>query len=164
MIRSAKTSFRRMHASAPTSAMSGSAVDLDALQRTVDGLRSQPESVQRERAELQGMKAAVEGNLDQFKQRVKLNVGGSKFETTLLTKERVAFEIGVHLVVHVDASLRLRPGYAASEEMVRSTFLGALQADAKSRSESSKEAHQVNTMRTQHRIHPNNAIPKACSL
>ena len=34
------------------------------------------------------MKAFVEANLAQFKQRVKLNVGGSKFETTLSTLTR----------------------------------------------------------------------------
>ena len=34
------------------------------------------------------MKAAVEGNLCQFRQRVKLNVGGIKFETTLSTLTR----------------------------------------------------------------------------
>ena len=34
------------------------------------------------------MKAVVEANLAQFKQRVKLNVGGSKFETTLSTLTR----------------------------------------------------------------------------
>ncbi|EOD23272.1 hypothetical protein EMIHUDRAFT_469573 [Emiliania huxleyi CCMP1516] len=68
--------------------MASPALDLDALQRAVDGLRTQQESVQRERAELQSMKATVEENLAQFKQRVKLNVGGSKFETTLTTLTR----------------------------------------------------------------------------
>ena len=68
--------------------MSDAALDIDALQRAVDGLRSQQESVQRERAELQSMKAVVDANLAQFKQRVKLNVGGSKFETTLSTLTR----------------------------------------------------------------------------
>ena len=65
--------------------MTDTPLDLNALQRAVDGLRSQQESVQRERVELQSMKATVEENLSQFKQRVKLNVGGSKFETTLTT-------------------------------------------------------------------------------
>lgn len=68
--------------------MSDAALDLDALQRAVDGLRSQQESVRRERAELQSMKAVVDANLARFKQRVKLNVGGSKFETTLSTLTR----------------------------------------------------------------------------
>ena len=68
--------------------MSDAALDLDALQRAVDGLRSQQESVRRERAELQSMKAVVDANLGRFKQRVKLNVGGSKFETTLSTLTR----------------------------------------------------------------------------
>ena len=52
--------------------MSDAALDLDALQRAVDGLRSQQESVRRERAELQSMKAVVDANLARFKQRVKL--------------------------------------------------------------------------------------------
>ena len=65
--------------------MKDTPLDLNALQRAVDGLRSQQESVQRERVELQSMKATVEENLSQFKQRVKLNVGGKKFETTLTT-------------------------------------------------------------------------------
>ena len=68
--------------------MSDAALDLDALQRAVDGLRSQQESVRRERAELQSMKAVVDANLARIKQRVKLNVGGSKFETTLSTLTR----------------------------------------------------------------------------
>ena len=68
--------------------MSAAAIDLDTLQRAVDGLRSQQESVRRERAELQNMQATVEANLSQFRQRVKLNVGGSKFETTLSTLTR----------------------------------------------------------------------------
>jgi hypothetical protein len=68
--------------------MSEASLDLDALQRAVDGLRSQQESVRRERAELQSMKAVVDANLARFKQRVKLNVGGSKFETTLSTLTR----------------------------------------------------------------------------
>ena len=68
--------------------MADTSLDLDALQRAVDGLRTQQESVQRERAELQSMKATVEENLAQFKRRVKLNVGGSKFETTLTTLTR----------------------------------------------------------------------------
>ena len=56
-------------------------LDLDSLQRAVDALRVQQESVQQERQQLETMKAAVDGNIEQFKQRVKLNVGGSKFET-----------------------------------------------------------------------------------
>ena len=68
--------------------MSDAALHLDALQRAVDGLRSQQESVRRERAELQSMKPVVDANLGRFKQRVKLNVGGSKFETTLSTLTR----------------------------------------------------------------------------
>mgnify|MGYP001319929566 CR=1 FL=1 len=62
-------------------------LDLDSLQRAVDALRVQ-ESVQQERQQLETMKAAVDGNIEQFKQRVKLNVGGSKFETTLSTLTR----------------------------------------------------------------------------
>ena len=64
--------------------MANAAFNLDALQRTVDGLRLQQETVQRELTELQSMM----GNLGQFKQRVKLNVGGIKFETTLSTLTR----------------------------------------------------------------------------
>ena len=56
-------------------------LDLDSLQRAVDALRVQQESVQQERQQLETMKASVDGNIEQFKQRVKLNVGGSKFET-----------------------------------------------------------------------------------
>ena len=63
-------------------------LDLDALQRAVDALRVQQESVQQGRQQLETMKAAVDGNIQQFKQRVKLNVGGSKFETTLSTLTR----------------------------------------------------------------------------
>ena len=63
-------------------------LDLDALQRGVDALRVQQESVQQERQQLETMKAAVDGNIEQFKRRVKLNVGGSKFETTLSTLTR----------------------------------------------------------------------------
>ena len=62
-------------------------LDLDSLQRAVDALRVQ-ESVQQERQQLETMKAAVDGNIEQFKRRVKLNVGGSKFETTLSTLTR----------------------------------------------------------------------------
>ena len=46
------------------------------------------ESVQQERQQLETMKAAVDGNIEQVKRRVKLNVGGSKFETTLSTLTR----------------------------------------------------------------------------
>ena len=63
-------------------------LDLDALQRGVDALRVQQESVQQERQQLETMKAAVDGNIEQVKRRVKLNVGGSKFETTLSTLTR----------------------------------------------------------------------------
>ena len=63
-------------------------LDLDSLQRAVDALRVQQESVQQERQQLETMKASVDGNIEQFKQRVKLNVGGSKFETTLSTLTR----------------------------------------------------------------------------
>ena len=63
-------------------------LDLDSLQRAVDALRVQQESVQQERQQLETMKAAVDGNIEQFKRRVKLNVGGSKFETTLSTLTR----------------------------------------------------------------------------
>jgi hypothetical protein len=68
--------------------MTDTSLDLDALQRAVNGLRSQQASVQRERAELQSMKAVVDENLSKFKQRVKLNVGGTRFETTLSTLTR----------------------------------------------------------------------------
>jgi len=54
----------------------------------VDALREQQDSVQQERQQLETMKAAVDGNIEQFKRRVKLNVGGSKFETTLSTLTR----------------------------------------------------------------------------
>ena len=64
------------------------AVDIASLQRTVDALRVQQESVQQEREQLEAMKAAVDGNIERFKQRVKLNVGGSRFETTLSTLTR----------------------------------------------------------------------------
>ena len=68
--------------------MQPSTVDLDSLQRTVDALRVQQESVKREREELENMKATVDGSIERFKQRVKLNVGGSRFETTLSTLTR----------------------------------------------------------------------------
>jgi hypothetical protein len=63
-------------------------IDLDSLQRTVDALRVQQESVKRERDELENMRATVDGSIERFKQRVKLNVGGSRFETTLSTLTR----------------------------------------------------------------------------
>ena len=63
------------------------ALDLGALQRAV-GERSQQETLQPERVEMHSTEAVVEENRAQFKQRVKLNVGGTKFETTLSTLTR----------------------------------------------------------------------------
>lgn len=60
-------------------------VDVDVLQSHLDELRTKQEVNMRERAELLSMKAGVEENLAHFKERVKLNVGGTKFETTLST-------------------------------------------------------------------------------
>lgn len=59
--------------------------DLDSLQDYVDDLRVQQERMKQERKELEAMKATIEKNLKKFKGRVKLNVGGDKFETTLST-------------------------------------------------------------------------------
>jgi len=56
--------------------------------QSVDALRVQQESVKREREELKNMKATVDGSIERFKQRVKLNVGGRRFETTLSTLTR----------------------------------------------------------------------------
>ena len=63
-------------------------IDVDTLQRHLDAVRAEQELVLRQRAELRSMNAGVEANLAQFKERVKLNVGGTKFETTLSTLTR----------------------------------------------------------------------------
>ena len=63
-------------------------LDLDALQRAVDGLREEKANVDRERQQLESQKQVVMENLERFKGRIKLNVGGTKLETTLSTLTR----------------------------------------------------------------------------
>ena len=63
-------------------------IDVDTLQRHLDAVRAEQQLVLRQRAELRSMNAGVEENLAHFKERVKLNVGGTKFETTLSTLTR----------------------------------------------------------------------------
>lgn len=63
-------------------------LDLDALQRAIDGLRAEKLQVERDRAEVCKLKEVVQLNLGNFQHRVKLNVGGSKFETSLSTLQR----------------------------------------------------------------------------
>mgnify|MGYP006079351461 CR=1 FL=1 len=63
-------------------------IDVDTLQRHLDAVRAEQQLLVRQRAELRSMNAGVEENLAHFKERVKLNVGGTKFETTLSTLTR----------------------------------------------------------------------------
>ena len=65
-----------------------SSLDLDALQKAVDGLREEKNSIDRDRQLLASQKQIVAENLERFKGRIKLNVGGMKFETTLSTLAR----------------------------------------------------------------------------
>ena len=78
--------------------MEGSApreIDLSELQATVEkvqdmakSVKMEGEAVKAEGGRLEQLKATVDENLKRFKGRVKLNVGGSKFETTLSTLSR----------------------------------------------------------------------------
>jgi hypothetical protein len=63
-------------------------LDLNALQRAIDGLKEERLAVERDRLQVEKLKEVVELNLERFKDRVKLNVGGVKFETTLRTLQR----------------------------------------------------------------------------
>jgi len=63
-------------------------LDLDALQKAVDGLREEKASIDRDRQLLASQTQIVAENLERFKGRIKLNVGGMKFETTLSTLAR----------------------------------------------------------------------------
>lgn len=63
-------------------------LDLDALQKAIDGLRAEKRQVERDRAEVCKLKEVVQLNLANFQQRVKLNVGGCAFETSLSTLQR----------------------------------------------------------------------------
>jgi hypothetical protein len=58
---------------------------LNALQAAVDELKERKRSTERERAVVDTLKEVVELNLERFRNRVKLNVGGTRFETTLAT-------------------------------------------------------------------------------
>ena len=63
-------------------------LDLDALQQAITELQAEKLQVERERAEVCKLKEVVQLNLANFQQRVKLNVGGSTFETSLSTLQR----------------------------------------------------------------------------
>lgn len=63
-------------------------LDLNALQRAIDGLKEERQTIERDRLQVEKLKEVVELNLERFKDRVKLNVGGVKFETTLSTLQR----------------------------------------------------------------------------
>lgn len=63
-------------------------LDLDSLQAAIDGLREEKAALTRERAEVEKLKEVVQLNLERFNGRVKLNVGGALFETTLSTLQR----------------------------------------------------------------------------
>lgn len=63
-------------------------LDLNALQRAIDGLKEERQAVERDRLQVEKLKEVVQLNLERFKDRVKLNVGGVKFETTLQTLQR----------------------------------------------------------------------------
>ena len=58
------------------------------MQKAVDGLREEKASIDRDRQLLASQKQTVAENLERFKGRIKLNVGGMKFETTLSTLAR----------------------------------------------------------------------------
>ena len=64
------------------------AFDVQALQNAIQSLQHQQESIRRERAELDALKRAARDTIDKFRHRVKLNVGGRKYETTLSTLTR----------------------------------------------------------------------------
>ena len=64
------------------------AFDLQAMQNAIQSLQHQQESIRRERAELDALKRAARDTIDKFRHRVKLNVGGRKYETTLSTLTR----------------------------------------------------------------------------
>jgi hypothetical protein len=58
---------------------------VQAAQRIEAKLRAQTDALEASKATFAETKVAVEGALDKFKGRVKLNVGGVKYETTLTT-------------------------------------------------------------------------------
>ena len=58
------------------------------MQNAIQSLQHQQESIRRERAELDALKRAARDTIDKFRHRVKLNVGGRKYETTLSTLTR----------------------------------------------------------------------------
>lgn len=58
---------------------------LKASQRIEAKLRDDTDALEASRAKFAETKVAIEGELDKFKGRVKLNVGGVKYETTLTT-------------------------------------------------------------------------------
>jgi len=58
---------------------------VQAAQRIEAKLRAQTDELEASKAKFAETKVAVEGALDKFKGRVKLNVGGVKYETTLTT-------------------------------------------------------------------------------
>lgn len=65
-----------------------SALSADAIQDVIDNLREREAAVRKQESALEAQKRCVDKSLDMFKSRVKLNVGGSKFETTLSTLTR----------------------------------------------------------------------------
>ena len=58
---------------------------VQASQRIETKLRADTEALEASKAKFAETKVAIEGALDKFKGRVKLNVGGVKYETTLTT-------------------------------------------------------------------------------
>ncbi|KAJ1627309.1 BTB/POZ protein [Pavlovales sp. CCMP2436] len=70
---------------AAASSAASSSLDLDGLQAAIDGLKEQRRAVDRDRVAVDTLKEVVEFNLERFKHRVKLNVGGMLFETSLST-------------------------------------------------------------------------------
>lgn len=68
--------------------MNTPAFDVQALQNAIQSLQHEQESIRRERAELDALKRAAQDSIDKFRHRVKLNVGGRKYETTLSTLTR----------------------------------------------------------------------------
>ena len=58
---------------------------VQAAQRIEAKLRADADALESSKAKFEEIKVAIEGALDKFKGRVKLNVGGVKYETTLTT-------------------------------------------------------------------------------
>lgn len=63
-------------------------LDLEKLQAAIDALKVEKAALARERKAIEGLKEVVQLNLERCADRVKLNVGGTRFETTLSTLQR----------------------------------------------------------------------------